>query len=169
MQLCFLIRIGLMAVIAAYGLIASRSGAAEPAALSAVRLVSLENPVSTVNVRKLVRKLLHFGEASADDQPIWLGPARARLLWQKTWRWPDSARDHKLPGGLMGGPMLSIDVPFGTQRELVSLETRLCTSRYAYPDRGTTRILLDELADPQNQRQSLEAGLYLNFAFDGLY
>ncbi len=169
MQLCSLIRIGLMAVIAAYGLIASRSGAAEPAALSAVRLVSLENPVSTVNLRKLVRKLLHFGEASADNQPIWLGPARARLLWQKTWRWPESAREHKLPGGLLGGPVLSIDVPFGIRRELLSLETRFCSSRYAYPDRGTARVLLDELADPQSQRQSLEAGLYLNLAFDGLY
>jgi hypothetical protein len=60
-------------------------------------------------------------------------------------------------------------VPFGIRRELLSLETRFCSSRYAYPDRGTARVLLDELADPQSQRQSLEAGLYLNLAFDGLY
>jgi hypothetical protein len=169
MQLCSLIRIALIAAVGAHALAVSRSGAAEPAALPLVRLVSLDNPVSTVNLRKLVRKLLHWGEASADNRPIWLGPVRARLLWQKTWKWPESSRDHKLPGGLLGGPALSIDVPLGPIGDLLSVETRVCSSRYAYPDRSTARVILDELADPQNQRQSLEAGLYLNVEFDGLY
>lgn len=164
-----LVRIGLVAGVASYGLVAARSNAAEPVALSSVRLSSLDNPLAPINLRKVVRRLLHWGEASADNHPIWLGPLRAKLLWQKTWRWPESSKDHKLPGGLLGGPVLSIDVPLGPLHELLSVETRFCSSRYAYPDRGTARVMLDELADPQNQRQSLEAGLYLNISFDGLY
>lgn len=162
-----LVRIGLFAGVLSHGFVAARSSAAEPVALSAVRLSSLDNPLATINLRKVVRRLLHWGEASADNHPIWLGPARARLFWQKTWKWPESSRDHKLPGGLLGGPVLSIDLPIGPLHQLLSLETRFCSSRYAYPDRGTARVLLDELADPQNERQSLEAGLYLNIALGG--
>lgn len=122
-----------------------------------------------INLRKIARKVLRWGQPSADNQPIWLGPARARLLWQKTWKWPASGGAHQLPGGLKGGPVLSIDVPLLPISHLLSLETRLCSSRYAYPERRSSRLLLEELADPQRQRQSIEAGLYVNLAFDRLF
>jgi hypothetical protein len=66
----------------------------------------------------------------------------------------------------MWGPVVSIDVPL---ERLFSLEGRFSSSRYAYPERDNRRLVLVELADPQNERQSLEAGLYLNFAFEALF
>ena len=162
-------RLGLFAVLTLSNSLSSRSSASELPTVSWLRLPSLESSVATINLRKLTRKVLHWGEPGADNLPIWLGPARARLLWQKTWRWPDSGKDHKLPGGLLGGPVLSLEMPLDPVADALSLETRFCSSRYAYPDRGSGRILLEELADPRNQRQSLEAGLYLNVAFDGLF
>lgn len=162
-------RLGLFAVLTFSNSFTMRSSASELPRVSWLRLPSLESPVATINLRKLARKVLHWGEPGADNLPLWLGPARARLLWQKTWRWPDSGKDHKLPGGLLGGPVISIDMPLDPINKMLSLETRLCSSRYAYPDRGSSRILLEELADPRSERQSFEAGLYLNIAFDRLF
>ena len=138
---------------------------ATPTLASALRQASLESPTKVIHLRKVARKVLRLGKPGEDEQPIRLGPARARLLWQKNWKWPEFARDQKMPGGLLGGPVLSIDLPLKRIARALSVETRVCSSRYAYPNQKTRRIVLEELADPQNERQSVEAGLYLNFSF----
>lgn len=163
-------RLGLVALFGIFTSLAPRSApAADAQPISWLRLPSFESPVATINLRKIARKVLRLGKPGADNQPIWLGPARARLLWQKTWRWPESGKDHRPAGGLLGGPVISIDVPLVPLDEVVSVETRLCSSRYAYPAWQSGRLVLDELTDPRSERQSLEAGLYFNFAFDGMF
>jgi hypothetical protein len=136
-----------------------------PRLASALRQSSFESPTKVIHLRKVARKVLSLGKQSEDEQPIRLGPARARLLWKDNWKWPESARDQKMPGGLLGGPVLSIDLPLKPVARAVSVETRFCSSRYAYPNQKTHRIVLEELADPQKERQSVEAGVYLNFSF----
>jgi hypothetical protein len=169
MQFSSHVRLALVAFAAICSLVTSRSRAADPPIMPSLRLSNFENTMATINLRKLARKVLQWGDANDDNQPIWFGPARARLFWQKTWKWPESSRDHKLPGGLLGGPVLSIDMPFTQRLDALSVETRLSTARYAYPDWGSGRIVLAELADPQHQRQSLEAGLYLNIPFESVF
>jgi hypothetical protein len=163
------LRRGLVAVIGFCSAVTSQAVAGESTGAPWLRLPVIESPLATIHLRKLARMVLNYGKASADNHPIALGPARARLLWQKKWKWPEAGRDQKLAGGLIGGPVLSVDVPFGPLDRLFSLETRLCTSRYEYPDLSGGRMLLDELGNPGDQRQSLEAGLYLNLAFDGFF
>jgi hypothetical protein len=142
-----------------------RAAAVDPTHASWLRLPSLESYTSVIHVRKIARKVLHFGTNSEDENPIWLGPARARLLWQKKWKWPEPTRELKVPGGLLGGPVLSIDLPFRSLGQLFSLETRLCSFRYAHADQQTRRTVLEELADPQDQSQSVEGRVYLNMSF----
>jgi hypothetical protein len=136
-----------------------------PTLAAALRQSSLESPTKVIHLRKVARKVLSLGHQSEDEQPIRLGPARARLLWQKNWKWPEFSREQKMPGGLLGGPVLSIDLPLKRIARALSVETRFCSSRYAYPSQKTQRIVLEELADPQTERQSVEGGLYLNFSF----
>lgn len=140
-----------------------RAAAAEARAPSWLRLPILDSPMQIIHVRKLARKVLHLGALDEDESPLWLGPARARLFWQEKWKWPDWSRDQKAAGGLLGGLALSIDMPFGNIDRSFSLETRVCSFRYARANLQTRRDLLAELADPQEVRQSFEGGLYLHF------
>lgn len=163
-------RLGLITLFGISAAASSRAAAAADAQpISWLRLPSLESPVATINLRKIARKVLRLGSPGTDNQPIWLGPARARLLWMKTWRWPESGKDYRIAGGLIGGPVLSIDVPLPLFREAFSLETRLCSSRYAYPAWQSQRLLLEELTNPEKERQSVEAGFYFNIAFDRIF
>jgi hypothetical protein len=139
-----------------------RAAAAEARAPSWLRLPILESSMQAIHIRKLARKLFHLGVHSEDESPLWLGPARARLFWQEKWKWPDWSRDQKAAGGLLGGLALSIDMPFGHVDHSFSLETRVCSFRYARSNLQTRRDLLEELADPQELRQSFEGGLYLH-------
>jgi hypothetical protein len=128
-----------------------------------------DSPAKIVHLRKLARKFLHLGHASEDEEPILLGPLSTRLFWQKKWKWPEPAADQKTPGGLLGGPMLSIGLPLRALGRLFSIETRLCSFRYAYADLQSKRMVMEELADPHDQHQSLEGGLYLNLPLSGMF
>jgi len=121
--------------------------------------------VKVVQLRKLARKMLHWGRASEDEQPIRLGPASARLFWQRKWKWPEPTADQKVAGGLLGGPMLSIGVPLRALGRWFAIETRFSSFRYAYADLQSHRIALHELAAPHGQQQSVEGGLYLCLPF----
>jgi hypothetical protein len=136
-----------------------------------------ESPVKEIQLRKIASKLLRLGASDGQNDAIWIGPARARLLWKQKWSWSGSgsgsgaraAQDHGIAAGLVGGPILSFDIPLGPLAALVSLETQFCSLRYRYSDASTGRTLIDELADPRAQRQSLEGGLYLNIALGTLF
>lgn len=152
-----------------WSLIALRAAAADT--LPGVRLgtPSLESAVKELHLRKFARKVLGLGAGVADEDSVWLGSVRARLLWKRKWTWREAGQRQSIAAGLLGGPMLSIDIPLGPIAHFVSLETRLCSLRYAYSDLRTSRVLLDELADPQDQRQSIEGGLYVNIAIGTLF
>lgn len=130
---------------------------------------SLGSYVKELHLTKFARRVLGLGAGAVEEDSFWLGPARARLLWRRKWTWPEARRDQSIAAGLLGGPMLSIDIPLGPFAKFLSLETTLCSLRYAYSDLRTNRPLLDELADPQNQRQSLEGGLYINISLGTLF
>lgn len=149
--------------------LSTRHSAAGDLPASSRRLQSLESSVKVIPLRKIARKILSLGKQSEDNVPIWLGPARANLLWQKTWKWHESTRDRKLPAGILGGPMLSFDLPLAPLGRLFSIETRIASFRYAHARHKTQRLVLDELADPQGERQSFEAGLYLNISLSRLF
>jgi hypothetical protein len=148
---------------------AARAAAADPMSAAWLRLPAFEASTKVIHVRKIANTLFHFGARSEDENPIQLGPATARLLWQKKWKWPEASREQKIPGGLLGGPMLSIDLPLGPLGSLFSLETRFCSFRYAYADLQTRRVMLEELADPRDQHQSFEGRLYLNISLASLF
>jgi len=128
-----------------------------------------QNSMKIVHLRRLARTVLHLGKASEDEDPIHLGPASARLLWQKKWKWYEPTPQPKFAGGLMGGPILSIGVPLRALGGLFSLELRLCSFRYAYADLRSERMLLDELADPHGEHQSFEGGLYLTLPLPAIF
>jgi hypothetical protein len=128
-----------------------------------------ENSIKVVHLRKLARTLLHFGNASEDEDPIRLGPASARLFWQKKWKWYEPTPKPKFAGGLMGGPIVSIGVPLRALGGFFSIELRLCSFRYSSADLHSERMLLDELADPHREDQSLEAGLYLTLPLPEIF
>ena len=128
-----------------------------------------DSPAKIVHLRKLARKILHLGHVSEDEEPIVLGPLTTRLFWQKKWKWPGPAADQKTPGGLLGGPMLSIGLPLRALGRLFSIETRFCSFRYTDADLQSKRMVMEEIADPRDQRQSLEGALYLNVPLSGLF
>ena len=119
-----------------------------------------ETPAKMVPVRKIARKLLHLGSIAQDERPIELGPAAARLFWQKKWKWPVPAAEQSIACGLLGGPMVSVGLPLRALGQYFSIETRLSSFRYADADLQSKRTVIDELSNPHQQRQSLEAGLY---------
>ena len=137
-----------------------------------------ETPAKLVPVRKLARKLLHLsapaargsgGRIDEDERPIQLGPAGARLFWQKKWKWPVPAAEQSIACGLLGGPMLSLGLPLRALGQLFSLETRLSSFRYADADLQSKRTVIDELSSPQQQRQSLEGGVYFTMPLIDLF
>ena len=137
-----------------------------------------ETPAKLVPVRKLARKLLHLsapaargsgGRIDEDERPIQLGPAGARLFWQKKWKWPVPAAEQSIACGLLGGPMLSVGLPLRALGQLFSLETRLSSFRYADADLQSKRTVIDELSNPQQQRQSLEGGVYFTMPLIDLF
>jgi len=125
--------------------------------------------MKVVHLRKLARMVLKFGKASEDEDPIRLGPASARLFWQKKWKWHEPTPHQKIAGGLLGGPILSIGVPLRTLGGLFSVELRLCSFRYTYADLRPERMVLEELADPHGEHQSLEAGLHLTLPLPKIF
>lgn len=149
--------------------LSTRQSTASDVRTSPVRMSSSDNPLNVIPLRKIARKILSLGKQSEDNVPIWLGPARANLLWQKQWKWHESTRDRKLPAGILGGPVLSLDLPLTPLGRLFSLETRIASFRYAHAKHQAHRLVLDELADPQGERQSVEAGLYINIALSRLF
>lgn len=168
MQLLSLAR-SLSLITVALAALSTRPSVASDVRTSPVRLISSDNPLNVIPLRKIARKVLSLGKQSEDNVPIQLGPARASLLWQKKWKWHESTRDRKLPAGFLGGPVLSLDLPLAPLGRLFSLETRIASFRYADPKHQAHRVVLDELADPQGQRQSVEAGLYINVALSRLF
>ena len=156
-------------VIFALAALGTRQSAAGDVPPSPLRASSSDNPLNVIPLRKIARKILSMGKQSEDNVPIRLGPARANLLWQKKWKWHESTRDRKLPAGFLGGPVLSLDLPLAPLGRLFSLETRVASFRYAHAKHGAHRLVLEELADPQGERQSVEAGLYLNVALSRLF
>lgn len=128
-----------------------------------------ETPAKLVPVRKIARKLLHLGRLDEDERPIQLGPAGARLFWQKKWKWPVPAAEQSIACGLLGGPMLSVGLPLRALGQLFSLETRLSSFRYADADLQSKRTVIDELSNPQQQRQSLEGGVYFTMPLLDLF
>jgi hypothetical protein len=125
--------------------------------------------MKVVHLRKLARKVLQWGSASQDEDPIQLGPASARLFWQTKWKWPEPTAYQKLAGGLLGGPILSIGVPLRAFGARFSLDLRLCSFRYVYADLSSERIVLAELADPHGQHQSFEGGLSLTLPLPRIF
>jgi hypothetical protein len=128
-----------------------------------------ETPAKLVPVRKLARKLLHLGSIEEDERPIQLGPAAARLFWQKKWKWPVPAADQNIACGLLGGPMLSVGLPLRALGQLFSIETRLSSFRYADADLQSKRTVIDELSSPQQLHQSLEGGIYFTMPLLNLF
>jgi hypothetical protein len=128
-----------------------------------------EAPPKVVPVRKLARKLLHLGQLAQDETPIQLGPAAARLFWRKKWKWPVPAAEQSIACGMLGGPMLSLGLPLRALGQLVSLETRLSSFRYADADLQSRRTVIDELSNPQQQRQSFEGGVYFTLPLLDLF
>jgi hypothetical protein len=155
--------------------LAAHARAADALPSFRLTLPSWESPVKEIQLRKIASKLLRLGASSGQNDAIWIGPARARLLWKQKWSWSGSgagaraAHDQSIAAGLVGGPILSFDIPLGPLAALFSLETQFCSLRYRYSDANTGRTLIDELADPRTQRQSLEGGLYLNIALGTLF
>jgi len=129
----------------------------------------VESAAKLLHLRRLARTMLHWGRASEDEEPIRLGPACARLFWQRKWRWPEHTAQQKLAGGLQGGPMLSIGVPLRALGRSFSIETRFSSYRYAMADLQSERTMLHELPDPHDQHQSVEGGLYLTLPLSGLF
>ncbi|HKO93943.1 MAG TPA: hypothetical protein VJU61_22470 [Polyangiaceae bacterium] len=147
-----------------------RAAAGDPGGVVSWRpAAATENSLKTVHLRKLARKVLHWGKASEDEEPIRLGFASARLLWQKKWKWYEPTPQPKFAGGMLGGPVLSIGVPLRTLSGLLSIEVRLCSFRYVYADLRSERMLLEELADPHEEHQSLEAGLHLTLPLPEIF
>jgi hypothetical protein len=130
---------------------------------------SPESSLKIVRVRQLARKLLHWGGGAEHESSISLGPACAQLFWQKKWKWPEAGREQRLPGGSLGGPMLSIALPLKALGRLFSIETRLSSYHYVSVDLDSRRTLLDELGDPHDQSQSVEGGLYFTMSLAGLF
>jgi hypothetical protein len=147
----------------------NRAAAADAALRSARPAPGTDSPVKVVHLRKLARKILNWGHASEDEEPIRVGPIATRLFWHKKWKWPEPAAHQKVAGGLLGGPMLSIGLPIRALGRLFSIETRLCSFRYAYADLQSKRMLMEELADPHDEHQSLEGGLYLTLPLPRLF
>lgn len=146
----------------------TKRSAAQPPKSSWVGPSQVDTPIKVIHVRRVARVLFGFGKPADDDSLLKFGPARARVLWQKGWRWNESVAD-KIPLGLQGGPGLSFDVLFDNLGPLYSLETRVSSLRYSYARmRRHSRPLSEELSDPKEARQSVEAGLYLNFALGDL-
>jgi hypothetical protein len=162
-------RTACLCALGCWNLIALRATAADLLPGLQLGSPSVESSVKELHLRKFARNVLGLGAGAADEDSIWLGPVRAQLLWKRKWTWPEARRQQSIAAGLLGGPMLSIDIPLGPFAEFMSLETRFCSLRYAYSDLRTSRSLLDELADPQDQRQSLEGGLYINIALGTLF
>lgn len=127
----------------------------------------VDSPDKHINVRKMARTVLGWGEARYDHIPLLFGPLQARVFWRKAWTWNESALQTRLPLGLQGGPMLSIDLPLTPLGKTISLETRLCALRYVFAKSTPRRLISEELTDPQRKRQSFEAGLYLNIPLGG--
>ncbi|HEY8945592.1 MAG TPA: hypothetical protein VIM73_15090 [Polyangiaceae bacterium] len=125
----------------------------------------VESPIKQIHLRKVARKVLGVGEAKYDEVPLLFGPLQARFAWRKGWKWYESAFQTRLPHGLQGGPMLSIDLPLSPLGQSLSLETQLCALRYVFARSAPRRLLNDELIDPKKKRHSLEAGIYLNISF----
>ncbi len=123
----------------------------------------LELPFKVVKVRKIARKLLGIGAVTRDNEPLYVGPLRTAFAWRLAWRWNEKL-ESALPHGLRGGPMVSFDLPI---QPWLSLETRMCALRYVYARLGVDRPVVDELADPSQERRSLEAGMFMNIHFDG--
>jgi hypothetical protein len=124
--------------------------------------------VKVVQLRKFARKLLHWGNVGEDESAIRLGPACAQLFWQKRWKWPELGHEQKIAGGLLGGPSLSIGLPWRALGRLFSIETRFSSYRYLSTDLQSERVVLNELVDPQNRGQSLEAGFYFTMSLAGI-
>jgi hypothetical protein len=148
----------------------SRAAASDATFIPWFALPSPESSLKVIQVGKLARKLLHWRDSAENDATFSLGPACAQLFWQKKWKWPESVlRGQKLPGGSLGGPMLSIGLPWKALGRLFSIETRLSSYRYVAADLDSQRILLDELGDPHDQYQSVEGGLYVTMSLAGLF
>jgi hypothetical protein len=134
-----------------------------------------EAPAKLVPVRRIARKLLRLsvrgsgGRIDEDERPFQLGPAGARLFWQKKWKWPVPAAEQSIACGLLGGPMLSVGLPLRALGQLFSLETRLSSFRYADADLQSKRTVIDELSNPQQQRQSFEGGVYITLPLLDLF
>jgi hypothetical protein len=155
-------RITALAVSALVTFCAQRVAAASPDALTLTR--ELDVPFKTIKVRKIARKVLGVGAVAHDNEPLRFGPLRAVLMWRLAWRW-NEGRESTLPHGLRGGPVISFDLPV---QSWVSLETQFCSLRYVYARSQGDRAAMEELADPKDERRSLEAGLFANIHFDGL-
>jgi hypothetical protein len=153
-------RITALAVSALVTLCAQRAAAASPEALTR----ELDVPFKTIKVRKIARKVLGVGAVSHDNEPLRFGPLRAVLMWRLAWRWNERL-ESTLPHGLRGGPVISFNLPL---QSWVSLETQFCSLRYVYARSRGERVATEELADPKDERRSLEAGLFANIHFDGL-
>lgn len=168
MQLLSLARFPFLITLA-LGALITHTSAAGDLPPSTLRLPSLDHPLKVIPVRKIARKLLSLGKQRDDNIPLRMGPAYASLLWQKKWKWHESTRDRKLPAGILGGPVLSFSLPLAPLGRLFSLETRIASFRYVHARHRSRRSVLDELANPQDERQSVEAGLYLNIALSRLF
>ncbi|HYO94776.1 MAG TPA: hypothetical protein VER33_09695 [Polyangiaceae bacterium] len=124
----------------------------------------VDTTTKDIYLRKVARRILGWGEAKHDELPIFLGAFRTRLLWRKGWRWHESAVNTRLPIGLQGGPMVSVDLPLTSFGSVLSLESRLCALRYRFESSSSRRLVSEELINPRRKRESIEAGLYLNIA-----
>ncbi|MGC4091140.1 MAG: hypothetical protein QM756_25350 [Polyangiaceae bacterium] len=142
----------------------SKSSSACPPRETLTVAEQLDIPSKVIKLRKVARKVLGIGVESHDNDPLWAGPLRVTLSWRMPWRWNDSGLQSRLPQGLRGGPTLSFDLPI---ERWISLETRFSSFRYVYSRTQSERLSSDELADPKDERRSLEAGLFLNVHFGG--
>ncbi len=154
--------------LAAAACFSGRAGA-QPPKSAWVGPLQVDNSIKVLHLRKAARKMLGIGKPQDDESPLDLGATRARFLWQKGWKWSEMSSDSRLPIGLQGGPMLSLELPIFPVASLFSLEARLCSLRYVFAKPATQRPRSDELVDPQRLRQSVEAGLYLNVALGRLH
>lgn len=118
-----------------------------------------------IHVDKIANKMLGTPAPTAAEDKGASG-TRTRLLWRKKWNWTNDEHvfNRDLNLGLRGGPILSVEASLPGKMSAVSVQTQIASFRYTLPENHNAAAP-DEILRERDNKQSVEAGLYVNFTF----